>query len=305
MMSLHHSCMSAGVPVVFRHGNAQTQSKKAQSIQADRAGRERTFALLLATLSQCLHEPQSRCRKILRANTAYLSRVERYRNQPQSRARLLKHVARFEFPQQQELTRLDAEDQRPRLVASIHAGDFIYGTNVFANIESPNTRQFVLLQKTPGEAFQRNLSLAFGKKRYSSRTQLLLESFDFIQFRRRLNSSKSSLLTFTDLPPGFGRRVQIDFLGRAAWFPVGPALMAIANKMPILPLLNFSVGKANRIQLWPLIEPQRQAGQNIEEAAREVTQQLSYPLQWLLQRCPEQWRFLSALPSFFREEEHD
>lgn len=300
MISLHHSCMSSGAPVIFQHGATQ-----AQSIQPDRAGRERAFALLLATLSQCLHEPQSRCLKILKANAAYLSRVERYRNQPQDRAQLLKHVAQFEFPQQQELSRLDAEDQRPRLVASIHAGDFIYGTNVFANYESPDTKQYVLLQKAPSETFQRNLSQAFGEKRYRSRTQLLLDSFDFAQFRRRLNSSKSSLLTFTDLPPGFGRRVKIDFLGRAAWFPAGPALMAIANRMPILPLLNFSKGNSNRLQLWPLIEPGRPAGQSIEEAVRAVTQQLSYPLQWLVQHSPEQWRFLSALPSFFEEAEHE
>ena len=198
MISLHHSRMSVGAPVIFQRGSIQTQST-----HTDRAERERAFALLLATLSPCLHEPQSRCLKILKANAAYLSRVERYRNQPQGRAQLQKHVARFEFAQQTELSRLDAEDQRPRLVASIHAGDFIYGTNVFANYESPDTRQYVLLQKAPGEIFQRNLSQAFGEKRYSSRTQLLLESFDFAQFRRRLNSSKSSLLTFTDLPPGF------------------------------------------------------------------------------------------------------
>ena len=300
MISLHHSRMSVGAPVIFQRGSIQTQST-----HTDRAERERAFALLLATLSQCLHEPQSRCLKILKSNAAYLSRVERYRNQPQGRAQLQKHVARFKFAQQTELSRLDAEDQRPRLVASIHAGDFIYGTNVFANYESPDTRQYVLLQKAPGEIFQRNLSQAFGEKRYSSRTQLLLESFDFAQFRRRLNSSKSSLLTFTDLPPGFGRRVQINFMGRDAWFPVGPALMAISNRMPILPLLNFSVGDANRIQLWPLIEPNRQASQSVEEAAREVTQQLSSPLQWLMQRYPEQWRFLSALPSFFTEAERE
>lgn len=300
MISLHLSRMSVGAPVILQRGVTQTQS-----IPTDRAGRERAFALLLATLSQCLHEPQSRCLKILRANAVYLSRVERYRNQPQGRAQLQKHVARFKFPQQTELSRLDAEDQRPRLVASIHAGDFIYGTNVFANYESPDTKQYVLLQKAPSEVFQRNLSQAFGEKRYSSRTQLLLESFEFAQFRRRLNSSKSSLLTFTDLPPGFGRRVQIEFLGRAAWFPVGPALMAISNRTPILPLLNFSVGNVNWIQLWPMIEPNRQAGQSIEEAAREVTQQLSNPLQWLIYRYPEQWRFLSALPSFFTAAERD
>jgi hypothetical protein len=54
-----------------------------------------------------------------------------------------------------------------------------------------------------------------------------------------------------------------------------------------------------------MIEPNRQAGQSIEEAAREVTQQLSNPLQWLIYRYPEQWRFLSALPSFFTAAERD
>lgn len=299
MLSLHHSCMSAGAPVIFRHGATQTQSK-----HADRAEREREFALLLATLSQCLHEPQSRCLKILKANATYLSRVERYRNQPQSRSQLQKHISRFEFPQQEELSRLDTQDPRSRLVATFHTGDFIYGTNIFANHESSITQQFVLLQKAPSETFQANLSQAFGEKRFNSRTQLLTDTFDFTQFRRCLNSGKSSFMTFTDLPPGFGRRVQIEFLGKAAWFPVGPALMAIANRTPILPLLNFSVGNSNRVQLWPLIEPKRQAGQSLEQAAREVTQQLSYPLQWLIQRFPEQWRFLWALPSFFKEAEH-
>ena len=300
MISPHRSSLSARMPLVIRQGLS-----RAQTARADVAKRKLAGSALLATLSRVLHEPHGRCQQILRTNASYLSAVERLRNQPQSRARLRQHTSRFHFPQSRDLQLLDANDQRSRLVASYHTGDFIYGSNVFAGHESPETTQYVLMQKSPSAAFQQNLCSAFGERQFRSRTQLLLEDFDFLKFRRLLNSGKSSLLSFVDLPPGFGRRIQINFLGRKAWFPMGPALMAIANRMPILPLLNYSNGSCHHIQLWPLIETANRPGQSLEQNAREITQQLSYPLQWLLQSSPEQWRYLTALPAYFEETEFE
>ena len=264
-----------GAPVIFQRGSTQTQST-----HTDRAGRERAFALLLATLSQRLHEPQSRCLKILKANAAYLSRVERYRNQPQGRAQLQKHVARFKFAQQAELSRLDAEGQRP-----VFTPVLLSMAQMFLQTMSRQTRSNMRCCKKRPVIYSRGIS-----RRPSARSVIAVEPncclnhSNLPSFLRRLNSSKLSLLTFTGLPLGFGRRVQSSLIGRDAWFPVGPALMAISNRTPNLPLLNLSVGDANRIQLWPLIEPNRQTDQSVEEAAREVTQQLSSPLQWLMQR---------------------
>ena len=300
MIALHRSTMGARLPVAVRQGLSRVQNDR-----ADSARWKCVDPVLLATLSQLLHEPQERCRQILDANMSYLSVVERFRNQPQSRARLQQHLSRFQFPQSRDLKLLDASDHRSRLVVSYHTGDFIYGSNVFANHESAETAQYVLMQKPPSAAFQQNLTNAFGETRFKSRTQLLLESFNFLKLRKRLNAGKSSLLTFADLPPDFGRRIQIEFLGREAWFPVGPALMALTGRMPILPLLIYSVGHSQCIRLWPLIEPNRKPGQSAKRVARDITQQLSFPLQWLIQHYPEQWRFLSVLPSFFEAPEFE
>lgn len=91
---------------------------------------------LLACLSRCLGEPAGECQRILGANSRYLEAVERFRNAPQSQACLNRHVASFQFAQKDQLDFLDRHDRRSRLIASYHAGDFIYGANVYANHEA-------------------------------------------------------------------------------------------------------------------------------------------------------------------------
>ena len=112
---------------------------------------------LLACLSRCLGEPAGECQRILGANSRYLEAVERFRNAPQSQACLNRHVASFQFAQKDQLDFLDRHDRRSRLIASYHAGDFIYGANVYANHEASAISQFVLLQHKPGKNFQRNM----------------------------------------------------------------------------------------------------------------------------------------------------
>ena len=132
---------------------------------------------LLACLSRCLGEPAGECQRILGANSRYLEAVERFRNAPQSQACLNRHVASFQFAQKDQLDFLDRHDRRSRLIASYHAGDFIYGANVYANHEASAISQVVLLQHKPGKNFQRNLDLAFGMQQTKQRIPLQLESF--------------------------------------------------------------------------------------------------------------------------------
>lgn len=168
---------------------------------------------LLACLSRCLGEPAGECQRILGANSRYLEAVERFLNAPQSQACLNRHVASFQFAQKDQLDFLDRHDRRSRLIASYHAGDFIYGANVYANHESSAISQFVLLQHKPGKNFQRNLDLAFGKQQTKQRIPLQLESFNYLGFRKTLRTRRTSLLIFADLPFGFGIRVLT--IGRA------------------------------------------------------------------------------------------
>jgi hypothetical protein len=134
---------------------------------------------LLACLSRCLGEPAGECQRILGSNSRYLEAVERFRNAPQSQACLNRHVASFQFAQKDQLDFLDRHDRRSRLIASYHAGDFIYGANVYANHEASAISQFVLLQHKPGKNFQRNLDLAFGKQQTKQRIPLQQGSIQF------------------------------------------------------------------------------------------------------------------------------
>jgi len=259
---------------------------------------------LLACLSRCLGEPAGECQRILGANSRYLEAVERFRNAPQSQACLNRHVASFQFAQKDQLDFLDRHDRRSRLIASYHAGDFIYGANVYANHEASAISQFVLLQHKPGKNFQRNLDLAFGKQQTKQRIPLQLESFNYLGFRKTLRTRRTSLLIFADLPFGFGRRVSVNFLGHEAYFPAGPAFMAVTSHIPILPLINYSSAESHSLRLWPLIETARRVDETLTETVQRVTQQLVRPLEWLLSEMPEQWRYLPFLPSYFESHLH-
>lgn len=260
-------------------------------------------AQLRCYLSSLLHEPEHQVQKWLHSNRRYLARVERFRNQTQSRARLLAHKASFEFLQRREFEELIRLDSRSRILLGFHFGDFIYGNNVVADSEPESRHQYFLTQLPPTDHFLQNMRRCFGEVKFNNRQQLIADNTAAAELAALMRRPQCSLLSFVDLPAGFGERVEVAFLGRRAWLPKGPATLALVCKTPLLPVVNWWDGRLNRVQLFEQIEPQIATGESLQQATTRITQTLADILEHVLLQHPWQWRFLSALPAFFMEPE--
>ena len=258
-------------------------------------------AVVTAYLSKYLHEPKKVITKILRSNRAFLNEVNRFRNCQQSDRNLEAHRSSFDFPQQQQFESLSQEHPGSRVLVSYHFGDFIYGCSLLATRENQHRQQYFLTQLQSTAAFTSNMQRSFGRDEVSRRIQLTTDSIDLIQLASALRRGNTSILTFADLPTGFGERVQVSFLGRDAWFPKGPAMLALAGKAALLPVINLKEKGRNQILLYPQIETALREGESLIEAAHRITQELVTILEAVICQHPWQWRYLAALPTYFNE----
>jgi hypothetical protein len=70
-----------------------------------------------------------------------------------------------------------------------------------------------------------------------------------------------------------------------------------------LPVINYSCGGVNKIDLAPQIESELRPGVGFEAAVMRITQQLIRYFEEFFVRFPEQWRYLQKLPSYFSKTE--
>ena len=93
----------------------------------------------------------------------------------------------------------------------------------------------------------------------------------------------------------------MKFLDRIAWFPRGPATLAITSRTPLLPVINYLHQGINKIEMTQQIEPELLPGESFESAVARITQQLINYFEQYFVRFPEQWRYLQSLPTYFVE----
>ncbi len=264
----------------------------------------RQFPMAAILLGRYLNLPLRELRSLLKRNRNYLASIESLRNQKQPRVVLKNHVQSFRFEHKSQFLHLINADKRSRLLVSYHFGDFVYGNNALAKLEEKTRDQFFLTQLHPTSGFTSNMHTAFAAT-VDRPKQLTTDSCTALSLVRLLKKDNTTLLTFMDLPKGFGERVKVKFFGKEAWFPKGPASIALLAKAPILPILNISGERNNEIKVFPQIEPVELSTRNIEEAVRKTTQQLVSHLEGAISLYPWQWRFLTNLPSFFENSEAD
>lgn len=254
-------------------------------------------------LSTILHEPDKQINNWLKQNRRYLAGIENLRNFRQPNSKLVSHLNSFSCPQKGNFIDLCNRDSRSRLLVSYHFGDFIYGNNILAGFE-PNTRQqSFLTQLHSSSNFLHNMHTCFGVNEFSKRKQLTLDTASSADLLALLRNSNQTVLSFVDLPFGFGERVAVSFFGRQAWFPKGPATLSLVSRSPIVPVINVWDGVRNNIQLRPQIEPRLNPQESFHDGVVRITQSLVSVLEDLVARYPWQWRFLSALPSYYLEQE--
>ena len=253
----------------------------------------------IAAIATCLREPQGRARRLLAANERWNAALDHRRNTPQKQSELRRHIARIGFPQRRKLIELIDSDPRPRLLVSYHFGDYIYGLNLLGAGIGDHAAVYYLSQAPGSAAYFANLRRAFGKRAVGPESQLIVGEAGPGALAPLLRRPGVQFITFCDLSEQFGGRAEVDFLHRPAWFPRGPALLSLTNRIPIVPVINWFDGKRGQLVLGHQIEPERAGGEALASAAERISAALVRFFEPFFRTNPEQWRYLGALPLYF------
>lgn len=250
-------------------------------------------------VSQALRQPVAVAQSLLASNRLYNSRFEHRRNVVERPALVELYSQGFELPQREDYLKLVGEDQRSRILVSFHCGDFLFGSANLLRLEARARKQYVLSINRASNACYRNLASGFGDEAPGPECELLHGQTCSQKLSQLLRAGDTSILLFCDVPPGLNETTEVNFLNRRAWFSIGPAVLALANRVPLLPLLNFSQGNRSYIILGPQIEPVLLSSETLRLAATRITQSVVSFFETLFLGYPEQWRFLSLLPMYF------
>lgn len=90
-----------------------------------------------------------------------------------------------------------------------------------------------------------------------------------------------------------GNGVPVDFFGRRARLPAGPALLSLRTGSPLLPVAIYDYGRTRRCVVEPPIWPERSGSLRRDAAA--LTQQVADALAALIGSAPHQWHVLSPV----------
>ncbi len=299
----------------FQHEAAAVRESLKLSLERMRPNAGQQFSTLTRSLFErptrddeyqvayAIRQPIDETRLLLAKNRLHNRRFEQRRNSVERAPLVRRYCAGFEIPQRKDFLTLIRGDARSRIIASFHCGDFLYGTASLFALENESRQQHVLTLNKGSDACFANLEAGFGATAATAECELLLQESDTQTLSRMLRAGDTSLLLFCDIPPGLNETCEVRFLGRPARFSIGPAILAIANGVPLLPLLNYSRASSGRILLGEQIEPVLLPSETLRLAAGRITQALVSLFESVFLQHPEQWRFLSLMPLYFSQPE--
>jgi len=252
-------------------------------------------------LSVFLREPCQHIKHIQVKHERLQRRLECRRNQSQTSSQLRRYLRRFHFPQQQSYQNLLASDPRSRILVSFHFCDYIYGLHFLVNKVQHPGQVKVLSQRAGSALYWQNMRSAFGSRTVTSNVELLVKSHDVLSLSEFLRCAHNTLIMFCDLPAGCGEQTRVQFLQREAWFPKGPATLAVLNRVPLLPVIIAMRGREQHIVLYPQLEVAPIHEEKYPDCINRLTQNLVAILEQHLLSSPESWRYLQRLPLYFAE----
>ena len=253
----------------------------------------------LDLLSIYLREPLTTTSEILVKNVRFLDEIEHRRNTAHTKTELQPWRSSIHIARSQDYREQAAHDEGSRIIASFHFGDFIYGLNALMCLEGPHRRRLVYSQAKGSDAYYHNMRHCFGERALTHDAQLTAAEADPLGLAQSLRKGNCTLVMFCDLPPSYGETTAVEFLGREAWFPKGPALLALTTKTPLIPVINLKNRRQNHLRIVDAIEPFRRLDESLEAAVQRITQELIGLLEAYLRRQPEQWRYLQVMPIYF------
>ena len=190
--------------------------------------------------------------------------------------------------QKQQYLRFTDTFNTSRMLTTIHMGDFWFGYGQIAGV-TPKNRKFLALRRQADPSREK---------------QLLenLEDVDVELFRvgerspmeivRKLRSEPTTLACLCDMTSDFGEVIEVEFLGKPAFFAKGPAELAIVSRVPIIPFVTYEVDDVTHIETDALIDTTLLPDEALGDAVRRITQKLvEFTESWVL-KYPDQWHFL-------------
>ena len=250
-------------------------------------------------IAYAFRQPVNAVNSLLARNRLHNCRFEQRRNNLGPASLVKRYCQGFEIPQREDYLDLIKKDGRSRIVTSFHCGDFLYGSASLFSLDSNKRRKYFLSLNRSSNACYSNLAAGFGHKAAGPECELLLSETDSSQLSQILRAGNASILLFCDVPPGLNEAVEVKFLNRHAWFSIGPAVLALVNRVPLLPLINYTTGNSSYLRLGNQIEPELLTSETLRTGAKRITQSLVSLFEFAFLENPEQWRFLSLLPHYF------
>jgi len=257
------------------------------------------FVSLCVQLSILLREPLDRTKNIVKKNMIEMDIIEHRRNRRRSYREIHQYRKLFRWRRKNEYLKQAHRDKRSRVIAAFHFGDFVHALQFFVNHGTGDRRSLVLRQQADSINAQANAAMELSNPNLRRATQLLTHELDPPALVATLRKGNTTLIIFCDLPREYGQVIEVIFLGRRAWFPKGPALIALVSKVPLFGFITYQEGGYNVIEINSVSEARINAGESLEQATRRLTQLLVNLLEVNLRRCPEQWRYLKKLPGYF------
>jgi len=252
-------------------------------------------------IAYAFRQPVNAVNSLLAKNRLHNCRFEQRRNKIERPSLVQRYCEDFKIPQREGYVDLIKKDGRSRIVASFHCGDFLYGSASLFSLDSNKRRKYVLTLNRSSTACYSNLAAGFGRGAPDPECELLLCETDSSKLSQILRAGNASILLFCDVPPGLNETTEVSFLNRRAWFSIGPAILALVNRVPLLPLINYSTGNSSHLRLGNQIEPVLLPSETLRAGAKRITQSLVSFFESVFLENPEQWRFLSLLPCYFSE----
>lgn len=250
-------------------------------------------------IAYALRQPIKVVNSLLAKNRLHNCRFEQRRNTLERASLVKRYCEGFEIPQYEDYLELIRQDGRSRIFASFHCGDFLYGSASLLSIDSGKREKYVLSLNRSSDACYSNLAAGFDRGKLGPECELLLRETSTSKLSQILRSGNASILLFCDVPPGLNETIEVSFLNRQAWFSIGPAILALANRVPLLPLINYSTKNSSYLRLGYQIEPVLLPSETLRMGAKRITQSLVSCFESVFIQNPEQWRFLSLLPGYF------
>jgi hypothetical protein len=250
-------------------------------------------------IAYAFRQPVSTLNSLLAKNRLHNCRFEQRRNKVERASLVQRYCENFQMPQREDYLELINKDGRSRIVTSFHCGDFLYGSASLFSLDSNKRKKYFLSLNRNSNACYSNLTAGFGQKATGPECELLLSETSSSKLSQILRTGNASMLLFCDVPPGLNEAIEVKFLNRHAWFSIGPAILALANRVPLLPLINYSTGNSSYLKLGDQIEPELLPSETLRAGAKRITQSMVSLFESTFLEYPEQWRFLSLLPHYF------